>query len=164
MPAVFAARGEPRSAARYLQPRCLRCRPAAPCRSGTPAPPPAPRAPGFYRRAPAQPSPGCRARGGGCASGSAPERGGGGQRGPAQCKFGQMSPLGFGLGEPTSSPGLVKWARRLQLCEAPVEGHMEHENQLAVWGSVAFRCLGAKEEVMPLLFPWGLGTPVTRKQ
>lgn len=35
-----------------------------------------------------------------------------------------MSPLGLGLGEPTSSlglVGLVKWSRRLQLCEALVE-------------------------------------------
>lgn len=112
---------------RYLQPRCAAVLPrrALQCRGRRQDPrgrSPAAAACGVLPTGPgAQPCAGCRARGGGRASGSAPERCSGDERGPAQCKFGQMSPLGFGLGESTSSRGLVKWSRRLQLCEALVE-------------------------------------------
>lgn len=127
---VFATRGEPRSAARARPGTCsrgaLRCCPAVPCSAGaaggTPAAAPSPpHQRGFTdrpRRTALRPLPGSGRRlGQRLCTGTMPR----GRKGTGQWKFGQMSPLGFGLGKPASSLGLVKWSRRLQLCEALVE-------------------------------------------
>lgn len=43
--------------------------------------------------------------------------------------------------------------RRLQ------ERQDECTNGFVAWNCVAFRCLGQRTEVIPLIFPWGLGSP-----
>lgn len=53
---------------------------------------------------------------------------------------------------------MVKGTAALRHWRELREGQDECTNGFVAWSWVAFRCLGQKTEVIPPIFPWGLGS------